>query len=231
MNYKNLSIKNWAVQDRPREKMLKNGVENLSDAEIIAILLGSGTKNISALELSRNLLFKASNNLAELGKFRIEDLLQIKGIGQAKAINILAAIELGRRRKFSVPVQRIKITSSKDSFKVFQPMLGDLPHEEFWVMLLNRSNKLIENSCISKGGTSGTVIDTKIILNKALSKLASAIIVCHNHPSGNLSPSNADIRITEKISRAAKTMDIILLDHIIIAGDNYYSFSDAGKLV
>ncbi len=230
MEYKNLSIKNWAVEDRPREKLLKKGVENLSDAEIIAILIGSGTRNKSALELSRQLLFSFSNNLVELGKMTIEDLTKIKGIGNAKAIVILAALELGRRRKYSDPVQKIQISSSKDSFRIFQPLLGDLPHEEFWIMLLNRSNRLIENVCISKGGTSGTVIDTKIILNKALSRLASAIIVCHNHPSGNTRPSQADIRITEKLKSAASTMDINLLDHIIIADTQYYSFSDEGKI-
>lgn len=230
MEYKNLSIKNWAVEDRPREKLLKRGVESLSDAEIIAILIGSGTKNQSALELSKKLLFSSSNSLAELGKLRLDEITKIKGIGKAKGILILAALELGRRRKFSEPVQKIQISSSKDSFKVFQPLLGDLPHEEFWVMLLNRSNRLIDNVCISKGGTSGTVIDAKIILNKAISRLASAIIICHNHPSGNPTPSQADIRITEKIKSAATTMDITLLDHLIIADERYYSFSDEGKI-
>jgi DNA repair protein RadC len=230
MEYKNLSIKNWAVEDRPREKLLKNGVENLSDAEILAILIGSGTKKQSALELSRQILFEASNNLGELGKKSLEELTAVKGIGKAKAIVILAALELGRRRKYAEPLRKLQISSSKDSFKVFQPLLGDLPHEEFWLMLLNRSNRLIENICISKGGTSGTVIDTKIILNKALSRLASAIIVCHNHPSGNINPSQADKKITEKIRSAAATMDITLLDHIIIADNQYYSFSDEGNL-
>ena len=230
MEYKNLSIKNWAVEDRPREKMLKNGVENLSDAEIIAILIGSGTRNQSALELSKKLLFNCSNNLIELGKLSIEEIMKIKGIGKTKAIIIMAALELGRRRKYSEPLQKVQISSSKDSFKIFQPLLGDLPHEEFWVMLLNRSNRLIENICISKGGTSGTVIDAKIILNKAISRLASAIIICHNHPSGNPIPSHSDIKITEKLKTATQTMDITLLDHIIIADDRYYSFSDEGKL-
>lgn len=230
MEYKNLTIKNWAVEDRPREKLLKRGVESLSDAEIIAILIGSGTRNQSALELAKKLLFSASNNLVELGKLRLEEIMKIKGIGKAKAIVILAALEFGRRRKFSEPVQKVQITSSKDSFSIFQPLLGDLPHEEFWVMLLNRSNRLIDNICISKGGTSGTVIDAKIILNKALGRLASAIIICHNHPSGNPTPSQADIRITEKIKSAATTMDISLLDHLIIADDRYFSFSDEGKI-
>lgn len=231
MNYKNLSIKNWAVEDRPREKLEKRGVENLSDAELLAILIGSGTRNKSALDLAKQLLFSTSNNLLELGKLNLDDLTKFKGIGKTKAIVILASLELGRRRKYSDPLQKQQISSSKDSFKIFQPMLGDLPHEEFWVMLLNRSNRLIENVCISKGGTSGTVIDTKMILNKALSRLASAIIVCHNHPSGNINPSQADIKITEKLKAATSTMDIILLDHIIIADTRYYSFSDEGKLI
>jgi len=230
MDYNNLTIKNWAVEDRPREKLLKIGVENLSDAEIIAILLGSGTKNQSALDLSKKLLFTSSNNLVELGKLKLDDLVKIKGIGRAKAIVILAALELGRRRKYAGPLQKLQISSSRDSFRIFQPLLGDLSHEEFWVMLLNRSNRLIENICISKGGTSGTVIDTKIILNKAISRLAAAIIICHNHPSGNPDPSQADIRITEKLKSAASTMDITLLDHIIIADTRYYSFSDEGKM-
>jgi len=183
------------------------------------------------VELSRQLLFSTSNNLLELGKLTLDDLVKFKGIGKTKAIVILAALELGRRRKYSEPVQKLQISSSKDSFKIFQPILGDLPHEEFWVMLLNRSNRLIENVCISKGGTSGTVIDTKIILNKALSRLASAIIVCHNHPSGNIHPSQADIKITEKLKAATSTMDIVLLDHIIIADTRFYSFSDEGKLI
>ncbi|MFW5645156.1 MAG: RadC family protein [Bacteroidota bacterium] len=231
MEYKNLSIKNWAVEDRPREKLAKRGVENLSDAELLAILIGSGTKNKSALELSKELLFSTSHNLLDLGKLSLDDLTKFKGIGKTKAIIILAALEIGRRRKYAEPVQKVQISSSKDSFKIFQPLLGDLPHEEFWLMLLNRSNLLIENVCISKGGTSGTVIDTKIILNKALSRLSSAIIVCHNHPSGNIQPSQADIKITEKLKTAASTMDIMLLDHIIIADTRYYSFSDEGKLI
>ncbi|MGC9342084.1 MAG: JAB domain-containing protein, partial [Bacteroidales bacterium] len=151
MEYKNLTIKNWAVEDRPREKLLKRGVESLSDAEILAILIGSGTKNQSALELSKKLLFSSSNSLAELGKLRLDEIMKIKGIGKAKGIVILAALELGRRRKYAEPRLKIQVSSSKDSFKVFQPLLGDLPHEEFWVMLLNRSNRLIENVCISKG--------------------------------------------------------------------------------
>lgn len=230
MHYKNLSIKNWAVEDRPREKLIKKGVESLCNAELLAILIGSGTKNKTALELGRQLLFSASNNLVELGKMKLEDLIKVKGVGEAKAISLLAAIELGRRSRFAEPLEKARITSSRDSFQIFQPILGDLPHEEFWVMLLNRSNRLIDNVRISKGGISGTVIDAKLILNTAITRLASAIIICHNHPSGNRNPSEADIRITQKIKSAANTMDVSLLDHLIIADRGYYSFSDEGIL-
>lgn len=230
MEYKNLTIKQWSVEDRPREKMLKSGIETLSDAEIIAILIGSGTRNITALELAKKILSISGNNLSELGKLNITDLTRVKGMGESKAISILAAIELGRRRKFTEPQKKTQITSSQDVFKIFEPKLADLSHEEFWVLLLNRSNRVIDTICISKGGLSGTVIDTKIILNKALSKLASAIIICHNHPSGNIQPSEADRIITRKIGSAAKTMDINLLDHIIISGNGFYSFADEGEI-
>lgn len=230
MKYENLSIKQWAVEDRPREKLLSKGIESLSDAELIAILIGSGIKNSSALDLAKNLMHKTNNNLNELGKLKIEEIASLKGIGQAKSINILSALELGRRRKFSEPLKKIQIRSSYDVYKIFQPKLGDLAHEEFWVLLLNRSNKVMDSICISKGGTSGTVIDTKIILKKALVKLASCIIVCHNHPSGNNKPSEADKNITQKIKKAALTMDISLLDHIIIADNQFFSFADEGIL-
>lgn len=231
MEYKNLTIKQWSVEDRPREKMLKSGIETLSDAEIIAILIGSGTRNITALELAKKILSLSGNNLSELGKLNITDLTGVKGMGESKAISILAAIELGRRRKYTEPHKKPQISSSHDVFKIFEPKLADLSHEEFWVLLLNRSNRVIDTICISKGGISGTVIDTKIILNKALSKLASAIIICHNHPSGNMQPSEADRSITRKIGSAAKTMDINLLDHVIVTGSGFYSFADEGEMV
>ncbi len=228
MNYKNLSIKNWAVEDRPREKLLKNGIGSLSDAEILAILIGSGTKNLSALELSRTVLFSVDNNLQALGKLELGNLTRIKGIGQAKAITILAALELGRRRAYAPGLEKTKISTSKEAFRIFQPMLGDLPHEEFWILLLNRSNRVIDKICISKGGITGTVIDTRLILKQALDRLTSGIILCHNHPSGNLEPSDADKKITEKIKKAALYMDINLIDHIIIGENNYFSFADSG---
>jgi len=228
--YNNLTIKDWAVEDRPREKLVKKGVQSLSDAEIIALLIGSGTKNESAVELSKKVLKSANNNLNELGKLSIQDLTKMKGIGEAKAITILAALELGRRRKISEIITKNKITQSKDIFEFFQPIIGDLPHEEFWILLLNRSNKIIEKKKISQGGVSGTVIDVKIILKYAIEKLASSIVLCHNHPSGNKNPSNADDSITFKLKKASELLDIQVLDHIIVADVEYYSYVDEGKL-
>jgi len=229
-NYSNLKIKNWSVEDRPREKLENHGVHSLSDAEILAIIIGSGTKNMTALEVSRNILHQAANNLGELGRLDLHELIKFRGIGKAKAISILAALELGRRRNISTPAKRIKITSSKDASDLFQPVLGDLKHEEFWVLLLNRSNKMLEKIKISQGGISGTVIDTRIILKQALDRFSSSIILCHNHPSGNKSPSKADMDITNRIRQAAKIMDISLLDHIIIANKTYFSFADEGMM-
>ncbi|MDA3952980.1 MAG: DNA repair protein RadC [Bacteroidales bacterium] len=228
-NYSTLTIKDWAVEDRPREKLLKKGVQTLSDAEIIALLIGSGSRNESAVELSKKVLKSANNNLNELGKLNIPDLTKLKGIGEAKAITILAALELGRRRKGSEIIIKKKITQSKDIFELFQPILGDLPHEEFWILLLNRSNRIIEKFKISQGGISGTVIDIKIILKQSIEKLASSIILCHNHPSGNINPSTADDSITEKLKKGAELLDIQVLDHIIIADIKYYSYADDGK--
>lgn len=228
--YTSLSIKDWAVEDRPREKLLKKGVQSLSDAEIIAILIGSGTRNESAVELSKKVLKSANNNLNELGKLNISDLTKMKGIGEAKAITILAALELGRRRIISEIIEKKKITQSKDVFEYFQPIIGDLPHEEFWILLLNRSNRILESIKISQGGISGTVIDVKIILKQAVEKLASSIILCHNHPSGNRNPSSADDTITNKLKSAAEMFDIQVLDHIIIADVEYFSYADEGKI-
>ena len=228
--YTNLSIKDWAVEDRPREKLLKKGVQSLSDAEIIALLIGSGTKNESAVELSKKVLKSADNNLNQLGKLDIHQLTKMKGIGEAKAITIQAALELGRRRKISDILEKRKITQSKDVYELFQPIIGDLPHEEFWILLLNRSNKIVEKIKISQGGVTGTVIDIKIILKHAIDKLASSVILCHNHPSGNKNPSNADDNITNKLKNSASLMDIQILDHIIIADKEYYSYADESKI-
>lgn len=228
--YSNLKIKDWALEDRPREKLIKKGVQSLSDAEIIALLIGSGTRNETAVELSKKVLKSVNNNLNELGKQSIENLIKMKGIGEAKAITILAALELGKRRKISEIITKKKITQSKDIFELFQPILGDLPHEEFWVLLLNRSNRIIEKIKISQGGVAGTVTDIKIILKQAIEKLASSVILCHNHPSGNKNPSKADDSITQKLKQGSELLDIQVLDHIIIADMEYYSYADEGKL-
>lgn len=228
--YKKLSIKDWAVEDRPREKLLQKGTRSLSDAELMAILIGSGTADESAVELSRRILAMADNNLNELGKKQINDLLKFKGIGEAKAVNILAALELGRRRKEQTPAEKLVITSSRDAAEYFRSLLEDLPVEEFWVLLLNRSNTVIDKFMVSQGGLTGTVIDVRIILKTALEKLASGMILCHNHPSGNTKPSDADKNITRKIKSAAELMEISVLDHIIIAHHQYFSFADEGIL-
>jgi DNA repair protein RadC len=228
--YKKLSIKECAVEDRPREKMLEKGVRSLSEAELIAILIGSGSVEKSAVDLSRSILASANNNLNELGKKTIHDFQEFKGIGPAKAITISAAMELGRRRKESVPDEKIKVVTSADAASIFKSLLSDLAHEEFWVLLLNRNNLVIDKVMVSQGGLSGTVIDVRIILKMALDKLACSIILCHNHPSGNLVPSEADKEITRKIKDAGKHMDIPVLDHIIIGNGSYFSFADEGLI-
>lgn len=228
--YRKVSIKNWAVEDRPREKMLSKGIRSLSEAELIAILIGSGNSNESAVELSRRILASLNNNLNELAKKTVDDLKKFNGIGEAKAINIIAALELGRRRKNAGQEERIQISTSGDVAKIFQPLLGDLPHEEFWILLLNRSSKVIDKQMISQGGLAGTVIDVKLIMKTAIEKLASSIILCHNHPSGNLQASEADQNITKKIQEAGKWMDLPVLDHIIIGNEKYYSFADEGLI-
>lgn len=228
--YKKPSIREWAVEDRPREKMLANGVRSLSDAELIAILIGSGNIEESAVELSRRILAVANNNLNELGKKNIADLQKFKGIGPAKAITIAAAMELGRRRKDSEPGEKPKINTAANAAAIFKPLLSDLPHEEFWVLFLNRNNLVLDKMMVSQGGLTGTIIDVRIILKTALDKLACSLILCHNHPSGNLNPSEADKEITRKIKEAGKHMDIQVLDHLIIANDDYFSFADEGLI-
>jgi DNA repair protein RadC len=223
-------IKSWAEQDRPREKMQEKGRQAVTDAELIAILIGSGNKNETAVELSKRILASVGNNLNELGKMNIAELSKFKGIGTAKAISIVAALELGRRRKESEIVKREKITLSKDVFDIMQPLLMDLPHEEFWLLMLNRANMVIKKELLSKGGVSGTVVDTKLIFKAAIENTCSSIIICHNHPSGNLKPSEADIRITKTIKEAGKLMEIPLLDHLIISDNGYYSFGDEGMM-
>jgi DNA repair protein RadC len=228
--YKKPSIKEWAVEDRPREKMQANGVRSLSEAELIAILIGSGNLDESAVELSRRLLASVNNNLNELGKKNISELKKFKGIGDVKAITIMAALEMGRRRKATEPEEKPKVLTSKDTADIFKPLLSDLPHEEFWILLLNRNNLVLDKFKVSQGGMSGTVIDVRIILKLALENRACSIILCHNHPSGNLIPSEADKEITRKITEAGKHMDIPVLDHLIIGNDVYFSFADEGLI-
>jgi DNA repair protein RadC len=229
-SYHKTGIKDWAMEDRPREKLLAKGITSLSNTELLAILIRSGGREESAVELARKILVAAGNNLRELGRFSVNDLLKHKGMGPAKAVAIIAALELGRRRSRSDLQDKIRIAGSQDVYTLFQPVLSDLTHEEFWILLLNRANRVIDNIRISQGGISGTVIDIRIILKHALDRLASAIILCHNHPSGNLKPSEADMKITSKIGDACRTMDLQLLDHLIIADNSYFSFSDEGLI-
>lgn len=225
-----LNIKSWAVEDRPREKLMDKGRQILSEAELIAILIGSGSRNETAVELSKRILATVENNLNELGKLSVKELTKFKGIGEAKAISIVAALELGRRRKETDKVKRDKIITSRDVFDIMKVSMVDLPHEEFWVLLLNRANDVIKKELISRGGVSGTVVDTKIIFKTAVEHYASSLIICHNHPSGNLKPSDADIRITKNIKEAGKIMEIPLVDHLIVTDTAYYSFADEGAL-
>lgn len=225
-----LRIKEWAAEDRPREKMLLKGVSSLSNAELLAILIGSGNSKETAVQLSQRILNNARNNLNTLGKLTVKELMAHKGIGQAKAVTIVAAMELGRRRTMSEPIERTTIHSSQDAFGIFYPIVCDLPHEELWAAFINRSGKVIEQTIISRGGTSETSADLRIIMKTAINTLCSGIILCHNHPSGNTQPSTQDDRLTSRLEKAAKLMDIRLLDHIIISDKSYYSYADEGKI-
>lgn len=221
----NYAIKNWAVEDRPREKYLTKGVNALTNAELFAILIGSGYKEKSALELSKEILSSVSNNLDDFARLSLEDLMKFKGIGYVKAITLLVSFELARRRKTSTKSVEF-IRSSYDAYNLYGAKLQDLAIEEFHVLLLNRKNKVIGMCKISEGGTSGTIVDPKIVFKKALDHLASGMILVHNHPSGNKSPSNADIELTKKLKSFGELIDITILDHIIIANNNYFSFAD-----
>jgi DNA repair protein RadC len=225
-----IGIKAWAEEDRPREKLMEKGRHVLTEAELIAILIGSGSRNETAVELSKRILASVNNNLNELSKLTVKELNKFKGIGDAKAISIVAALELGRRRKDTEAVKREKIVSSKSVFAMMQPQMIDLPHEEFWLIMLNRASCVIKKELISRGGVSGTVVDTKIIFKTAIENHASSIIICHNHPSGNLKPSDADIKITKNIKEAGRIMEIYLADHLIITDNGFYSFSDEGMM-
>lgn len=230
-NYtQNLKILSWAEEDRPREKLLMKGKSALSDAELIGILIGSGTVSMSAVDLAKVILNDVNNNLNDLAKLSVKDLQKFKGIGEAKAISIMSALELGRRRKESEMPKKLRITSSKDVYDIMAANLLDLPHEEFWVLLLNRANAVIKKVQISAGGVAGTVADPKIIFKTALENLSSSIILVHNHPSGNLMPSQADKELTKKMKEAGKLLDIPVLDHLIFADRTFYSFADEGIL-
>lgn len=225
-----LKILSWAEEDRPREKLLLKGKSALSDAELIGILIGSGTVSVSAVDLAKLILGAVDNNLNELAKLSVKDLQKFKGIGEAKAISIMSALELGRRRREGEVAKKQKITCSRDVYDIMTPNLLDLPHEEFWILLLNRANMVTKKVQISAGGVAGTVADPKIIFKLAVENLASGIILVHNHPSGNLLPSQADKDITRKVKEAGKLLEIPVLDHLIFAEHTYFSFADEGLL-
>ncbi len=220
------SIKHWSDDDKPREKMVQKGKSILSDAELIAILIGSGSRNESAVELSKRILASVNNNLNELGKLSIKQLMQFKGIGEAKAVTIAAALEIGRRRRGEEAQKIIKISSSKDVFELLQPTMGELPHEEFWIVYLNNSNKVMHVAQLSKGSITGTLVDVRLVMKQALELGAVALVLAHNHPSGTLVPSKADKQITEKLKNASISLDIKVLDHLIITQNDYFSFAD-----
>lgn len=228
--YVSIRITDLAMEDRPREKGARNGIHSLSNTELLAILIGHGSNKQSALELAQLILKKCKNDLYFLGKVTPQELQQIHGVGWAKAARILAAVELSKRRMASPAPAKKNIKCSRDAYLLIKPELNELAHEEFWVLLLSHANRLIDKIKISQGGISGTITDTRLILQEALTRLSSAIILVHNHPSGNLSPSEADRKITRKIKDAALLMDISVLDHLIIGEDNYFSFADENQI-
>jgi len=225
-----LTIKSWALDDRPREKLLAKGKASLSDAELIAILIGSGNREESAVGLSKRILQTVDGNLNALAKLSAEKLMTFKGIGEAKAITIITALEIGKRRQFEQSLVKPKIGSSKDVFNLMQHIIGELQHEEFWVLYLNNSNTVLAKEQSSKGGLTATLVDVRLLFKRGLELAAVAIIVCHNHPSGKLQPSKADKNLTNKIKIAGETLDVKILDHLIITEKNYFSFADEGIL-
>ena len=225
-----LNIKSWAEEDRPREKLVLKGKAALSEAELIAAIIGSGTPSSSAVDVSKGILNAIGNNLNHLAKLSVKDLMKFKGIGEAKAVGIVSAMELGRRRREAEIEKRPKISSSKDVYVLMKSGLMDLPHEEFWCLLLNRGNVVIKKHLVSSGGVSGTVADPKLIFKAALEELASGVILVHNHPSGNRQPSHADKQLTKKMKDAGRSLEISLLDHIIFTEDGYFSFADENLL-
>ncbi len=230
MEVTNFPITHWSEDDRPREKMMLKGKSALSDAELVAILIGSGSRNESAVALSKRILASVSNNLSSLGKQSLAQLMEFKGIGEAKAITIAAALELGRRRKEESPLELVKVASSKVMYQEMYPIIGELPHEEFWVVYLNNSNKIIFKAQLSKGGITGTVVDIRLVFKIALEQNAVAIILTHNHPSGKLQASDADIQVTKRIKNAGQQLEITVLDHVIVTEHGYFSFADEGIL-
>ncbi len=225
-----LNIKSWAEEDRPREKLLLKGKASLSDAELLGILIATGIQNMTAVDIAKVILQSVQNDLNQLARLSVKDLAKFKGIGEAKAITIVSALELGRRKKATESAEKPRIRSSNDAYEVLRPYLSDLSHEEFWIILLNRANEVIKCEKISSGGVSGTVADPKIIFKYALENLASAIILSHNHPSGNLNPSQADKDLTKKLKAAGNNLDIPVLDHLIFTDKTYFIFADEGML-
>jgi DNA repair protein RadC len=223
-------IRYWADEDKPREKLILKGKNSLSNAELIAILIGSGNRNETAVTLSKRILASVDNNLSMLGKLSLKQLIEFNGIGEAKAIAIVAALELGRRHRTEAVAELSKVNSSQSVFEIMQPIIGELPHEEFWILYLNNSNKIIIKTQLSKGGITGTVVDIRLVFKTALETGATGIILCHNHPSGTLTASEADKQITRKLKMAGKNLDIKILDHLIITENHYYSFADQGML-
>ena len=224
------SIKNWAIDDRPREKMVNKGAGSLSNSELLALLINNGSREGTALDLGKEVLRLGQDNLNELGKLTLKELQKVKGIGMAKAITIAAALELGRRRHAALSLDKQAILSSRDVAEYLRAMLKDYSYEVFAVLFLNKANKINHYEVMSRGGIDGTVVDPKIILKKALEETATSLILCHNHPSGNLNPSNADKVLTKKITEAAALLDIKVIDHIIVSEMGYYSFADEGVL-
>jgi len=224
------SIKHWSQDDQPREKLLYKGKATLSDSELVAILIGSGNTEESAVALCKRILSSIDNNLNELGKLSIKQLMEFKGIGEAKAISIIAALELGRRRRGEEALEKKKITSSVSVFELMQPIIGELPHEEFWIIYVNNSNKVIQKNQLSKGGITGTLVDVRLALKNAIEVGATGIILAHNHPSGTLKPSEADKQLTQKLKTGGESLDIKVLDHLIITEKAYFSFADENVL-
>jgi len=225
-----ISIKHWAIDDRPREKLLHKGKDALSDAELIAVLLGSGTTTQSAVDISKTILSHVNNDINELAAMGVKDLTKFSGIGEARAISIISALELGRRRKTNGANTRPTVRSSQDVHTILKEHMMDLGHEEFWILLLNRRNGVIKKTMISSGGVAGTVVDPRIILKGAIEELASGLVLAHNHPSGSVEPSEKDLKLTKNIAKACEYLDIKLLDHVIFAQENYFSFANAGLL-